>query len=345
MNKINVSIYGGTGFGAGELMRLFIQHPNINLNQVVSSSQAGKPVASVHTNLESVVKCSFVEELNLDKIATNETIFFALPHGVSGEIISKLRGEARLKNCNFIDLSGDFRFQSAKLHEKFYSEHVYPELRKTVAYGLPELNAEKIKQSNFIANPGCYPTASVLAIAPVKDLIEEDIIVDAKSGSSGAGRGLNDGLHHSVLNANSRAYKILEHRHEPEINTGLGDLEAEQFNINFVPHLLPISRGMLVTVYVKLKSEMSQKDLENLYQDFYAGQNFVRLRQQPSEIRNVAGSNFCDLYFKVRGKQLVITSAIDNLIKGMAGQAIQNFNLINDLPETSGLEFAGLGLS
>lgn len=347
MGKTGIIIFGGTGFGAGELLRLLVNHPNVDIVSVISESKAGKKVSEVHTFLDSVYNLKFSKTVNEQKLSNYNklVLFFALPHGVSAKKISELSRNPLYKKAIFIDLSGDFRLKESKIHQKFYPEtEVFSALRKKFVYGLSEINRAKIKKAQFIANPGCYVTAASLALYPLVKKISGKIIIDGKSGTSGAGRGLSDTLHHPLRNANLQAYKILDHRHEPEIYSALGDAKLKKLKINFVPHLMPVSRGMLVTCYLTLKETVSTEKLNNYYKSFYKNSLFIRVKDSPAEIRNVVGSNFCDLHITARGKDVVITSALDNLVKGMAGQAIQNMNLILGLKEDTGLANQALGL-
>ena len=345
--EIGIGIIGGTGFGAGELLKLLVGHPQAQVVSVVSSSSAGKEISSAHSNLQGFYNLKFESDLNTESFQpyTHKVIFLALPHGhavkKAKEIIERFGSSVRI-----IDLSGDLRLKNQAYHAKYYTEVDYAaELRKQFVYGLPELNKEAIRSARYISNPGCYATASILALAPIVNEIAGDIFIDGKSGTSGAGRSLSETFHHPYRHANAQAYKMLDHRHEPEIAEGLGDLEHTKLSLGFVPHLIPVSRGMLVSCFGRLKSEKTSAELNKIYQEFYKDSAFIRISSASSEIRNVVGSNFCDISVTARGKQFVAISAIDNLVKGMAGQAIQNMNLMLGIAENCGLNFPAVGLN
>lgn len=347
MKDIGIGILGGTGVGAGELLRLLANHPNAKVVSVVSRSQAKKNLSLSHSHLNGFYNLSFDSELNYEELKKydKKIIFCALPHGVSAEKIVEIESQ-NLDNLKIIDLSGDFRIKNEKIHREFYETSKYlPELRNQFVYGLSEKNKEDIINAKFIANPGCYATASILSVLPIINKeIEGEIIFDGKSGTSGGGRSLSEMFHHPYRNANMQAYKMLEHRHEPEIQEGLDDKDFSRLKLKFVPHLIPISRGMIVTSYLSLKEEISTDDLIEIYNNFYKDSCFVRISKNSPELRNVVGGNFCDISITGRKNQVVVVSCIDNLVKGMAGQAIQNMNLMSGLEETTGLNFAGLGL-
>ncbi len=339
---ISCSIVGGTGFGAGELLRLLSLHPKVKINQVISESMAGKSLRESHP--QSNLKIKFTKELNWQKINLdkNSIIFLALPHGVS---VSKAKEIKEKSNAKIIDLSGDLRIQDQQLHQKFYEDTEFaPTLRKEFVYGLTELNAKKIAKAKFIANPGCYATAAILGLAPIKNKdFVGSIAIDGKSGTSGGGRALGANFHHPTMNNNVMAYKILGHRHEAEIALGLHSTKR-LLPLQFVPHLLPISRGMMVSIYAQLKTSITEHEIQKIYQTFYKDSYFVRVQSQAVEIRNVVASNFADIFVTSRGNQIAISVVIDNLVKGMAGQAIQNMNLMFGLKSQIGLEEAGLGV-
>lgn len=345
---IGVCIVGGTGYGAGELLRLLVAHPHTRVCQVVSQSQAGQAVSSAHPQLTGVVELHFAAKLDiaiLDGFA-HRVVFAALPHGASGELISQLSSFVESGGV-VIDLSGDFRLRDEQTHQKHYAESAFlPELRNRAVYGLPEFFRQQICNATFVANPGCYATTCALAVAPLLQagLVVEHIAFDAKSGTSGAGRGIKELFHHPRRNASMTAYSVLNHRHEPEILQTLEVVSGVAPSISFVPHLLPISRGIFVTAHVILKQEVAAQEIHQLYQAAYEREAFVRLRTAMPEIADVVGSNFCDLGVSVRGRIVVVGAVLDNLVKGMAGQAIQNVNIISGLEETTGLLNPGLGL-
>ncbi len=342
---MDVSVIGATGYTGVELVRLLNQHNRINLNILTSNSFVGEKIADIYPNLKGEVK-HLCEELDIDKISqSSDIVFTALPHGVSMKYVPELLN----KGVKVIDLSGDYRYDDVDTYEKWYREHNSPELVDGSSYGLVELFRDDLKGANLIANPGCYPTVSLLSLAPVvkENLIKEDsIIIDAKSGATGAGRKLSLGTHFCEVNNNFKAYKVFNHRHQSEIAEKAGLLGDTKVDLTFTPHLLPVNRGILATIYVDLKQEISQAELKELYQKHYQDDRFVRILAGDNlpELKNVVGSNFCDIAVKVEGKRAIIVGVIDNLIKGSAGQAIQNMNLLAGFDETEGLTDVGLYL-
>ncbi|MCB0322349.1 MAG: N-acetyl-gamma-glutamyl-phosphate reductase [Bdellovibrionales bacterium] len=339
--SIGVAIVGGTGYGAGELLRLLTAHPSAEVASVVSSSLAGEEITQAHPHLEGFYGGTFGAEFNVDDLAgyRHRVAFLCLPHGASGEAVKALFPVARSANVKLIDLSGDLRLSDAEQRQRNYPEAgVDAELQAHFVYGLPELFRSQIARADAIANPGCYPTACSLAVAPLMDCeITGSIAFDAKSGSSGAGRNLQAGFHHPERHANVNAYKVLSHRHEAEIRQALGDPSGSVLATTFVPHVIPVSRGIYATVHLELEQEMTTNELLLRYQEFYRESPFVRVRTDGVALENVVGSNFCDVSVWARGRQVVACAALDNLVKGMAGQAIQNMNSICGLPETTGL--------
>jgi N-acetyl-gamma-glutamyl-phosphate reductase len=344
---MKVSIIGSTGYTGLELVRLLNKHPKVDLEILTSRSFTGEVISDIYPSLreEVDIKC---ENLDIDKLAENsEIVFTALPHGVSMEVVPQLL----TKGLKVIDLSGDYRYDNLETYESWYKTHNSPELFKDAAYGLPELNRVEIEGSSLVANPGCYPTASILALAPLVDkgLINLDnIIIDAKSGTSGAGRGASLGTHFCEVNNNFKAYKVANHRHTSEIEEKLGILAKKDISLSFTPHLLPINRGILATVYANLTEGIDTKSVLNLYNDYYKDEKFVRVMDEGKlpEIKHVAGSNYCDIGLTVdeRTKRLIVISTIDNLLKGAAGQAVQNLNILAGWDETLGLDNVGLYL-
>ncbi len=347
VSRIAVAILGGTGYGAGELLRLLTQHPDVDIVSVQSSSQSGNSVSSVHPNLHGILDARFEAEISFEKLRSYDQafVFSALPHGVSAEtlipLVEKLETEPHIK---LIDLSGEFRLQDENLRTEFYPTFKEKGLSfLKFVHGVSELFTGEIRSARLVANPGCFALTSILALAPFcKNSNAEHIAVDGKSGTSGAGRAPNSFFHHPEAHANTRAYKILEHRHEPEIRQALGSAPS----LSFVPHVIPASRGIFITAHVLLGEELAknldQQTLDAWYRNFYADAPFVRLREESPQIANVIGSNFCDIHVVLRGRVLVAVSASDNLIKGMAGTAIQNMNLMAGIDQTTGLLSPGL---
>lgn len=345
-NIISVGILGGTGYGAGELLRILSNHPNVEIVNVVSSSNAGEKISEFHKHLRGINDLYFDDKFKPESfISKNRVLFSCLPHGTTTDFYAKIKDQLDSHNISFIDLSGDFRLKVKTVHEKFYPEAISSEEdRSQFVYGLPELHREEIPSYRKIANPGCLSSSAILALAPLsKENFEGSIVIDAKTGTSGGGRGLNANFHHATRHASISAYKILEHRHEPEILQELGDPSGERIKTIFVPHLLPVSRGILVTAYCTVDKEVSTEDLQRRYQEFFKGSPFIRIIKDSPELYNVIGSNFVDIFVQSRGNQVVAIAALDNLVKGMAGTAIQNMNLIFGLNETTGLLYPSFG--
>ena len=349
--KVQVIIVGGTGYGAAELLRLLTGHEQTEVVSVISKSQAGIAIGDFHRNLKGFYNFAFAEaiDLNFFKAETPTVVFFALPHGVSAskiaELDAKLVEQKLTENTYIIDLSGDFRLEDLSLHELHYpNSKSTPALRGKFIYGMTDLLREEIKHEKYLANPGCYSTASILAAGPLLQYRPSTMVFDGKSGTSGGGRNPQAVFHHPERNSNLQAYKVMEHRHEAEIHSGLGDAKAENLTIQFVPHLIPMARGIQITLYTSLTAEVSEEELIKEYEEYYENSQFVRILSKPPEIRNVVGSNYCDIYIKTRGKQVVVISVIDNLIKGMAGQAIQNMNVMLGIAEDTGLKVPGIGI-
>lgn len=343
--KTKVGIVGATGYTGQELVRLLLQHPHVALHAATTQSYKGKKYTDVYPGFAKLTDIVCAEE-NIESLADQvDVMFLALPHGNAAEKISS----AILKKCVAIDLGGDFRLKSAAQYPTWYQfEHPQPELLADAVYGLPELNRDAIVGARLIANPGCYATCSILTMAPLVKygLVKPDsIIIDALSGVSGAGRSLAIGTHFNECNESVKAYKVASHRHTAEIEQALGNLNQSQFALSFTPHLVPMNRGILVTAYASLLSGVSQKDVYDAYTTVYGTEPFIRLCDSDSkefsvpETRWVKGSNFCDIgvTFDQRTNRIIAIGAIDNLVKGAAGQAIQNMNLVCGWEETTGL--------
>lgn len=347
---IHVGILGATGYGAGELLRLLTQHPLARVVTLVSSSAAGGAVADVHPHLRGFYDSGdfalrLTPEADLDALAAapRSVIFSALPHGESAEALVRLitRAEATgTQPPRGIDLSGDLRLRNLDAHRRFYPESPdLAERRGIFEYGLPELFRERIRAARCIANPGCLASAAILAGAPLlsEERFRGDVVVDAMTGSSGSGRTPRDTTHHPTRHSDFRAYKPLVHQHEGEILQAWGDPAGERIQLGFVAHSMAVSRGVFVTLHLSAPEPISASDLEARYRAFYAGSPFVRVVPGTPTLQDVVGSNFCDIAVTARGRQVVAMAALDNLVKGMAGAAIQNMNLMFGLPEQTGL--------
>ncbi len=343
-----VAVVGATGYTGQELIRLLLQHEKVDLHTAVSQSSGGKKLADVYPSLAKFTDLTLSAE-HVEDVADNvDLIFMALPHGIAAKTVTK----KVLDKCAVIDLGADFRLQSTKEYEQWYEyKHPSKSIVKEAVYGLPELNRARIKGARLIANPGCYATCSILALSPllkaqVIDL--ESIIVDGKSGVSGAGRSLALGSHFDECNESIKAYKVGCHRHTPEIEQELSLQAGEAVLISFTPHLVPMNRGILITGYSILNRDMTEDEVFEIYRSAYAKEPFIRLFDVPGdeyrfpETRWVKGSNFCDIGLTVdaRTDRVIVIGAIDNLIKGAAGQAIQNMNIMFGWDESAGLRQA-----
>jgi len=345
---INVGVVGATGYVGIEIVRLLQNHPGINISSLVSQSFVGQRISDVYPNLRNVfdMEC---ESLDVDKISESADIFItALPHGISKEVIPKLIEKGK----RVIDHSGDFRYKSYEVYEKWYGiKHEMPHLLDVSVYGLPELYRDKIKDARIVANPGCYPTCSLLGIAPLleNNLIEtKNIIIDAASGVTGAGRNTELPYQFCECTENFKAYKVSTHRHTSEIEQEISIMAKEDVIISFTPHLVPMKRGMLSTIYANLKTEKSTRELIKLYKEHYKDEYFVRILDEGKlpETKHVAGSNFIDIGLVVdkRLNRVIVLSCLDNLGKGSASQAVQDLNVMCGYPETTGLTSPGLYL-
>jgi N-acetyl-gamma-glutamyl-phosphate reductase len=330
---MKVGIINVTGYTGVELARLLYQHPKVELASVTGRSAAGKKLSDVFPHLADI---DLTIEAELGKV---ELAFSAMPHKDSAkEVIPLIK-----KGVKVVDISADFRLKDASLYQRWYGfSHPAPQLLAEAVYGLPELHRAEISSAKLIANPGCYPTSAILALAPAvkAKLIGADIIIDSKTGISGSGRSLNLDSHYAEANEDTSAYALEGHRHLPEIAQELTLVNPQSFSITFVPHLVPMTRGILSSCYAPLAKKMGEKELKKLYKDFYKDEPFVRVSDAPPHTKHTWGSNLCLVYPTIdpRANRLVVISVIDNLVKGAAGQAIQNMNIMLGLPETTGLE-------
>lgn len=337
---IKVGIVGATGYAGAELVRLLSYHPQAEIVAISSVSFEGKKISDVYPAYKFLqdATCETQEEV----VEKSEVVFAGLPHGLSQELAK----ECDEKDKIFIDLGADFRLEDEEDYKEWYGgTYIDDELHKKSVYALPELFRKNIVGKKVIANPGCYTTGVPLALAPAitNNLIElVGIIADCKSGATGAGRGLTQTTHFTDLNEGFSAYKVANHRHTPEIEQTLSHLAEQKVTITFVPHLLPVNRGILSTCYARLKDGVTYEQIRKSYEDFYKDEYFVRLLDdgQVANIKNIKQSNFCDvsIHFDKRTNTLVAISAIDNMVKGAGGQAIQNMNIVCGLDEKTGLE-------
>lgn len=337
---MRVGIVNVTGYAGVELARILARHPEVELVQVTGRSAAGQRLAQVFPHLVQIDM-----PITAELTESVDVAFLALPHVASAEAALPLLE----KGIKVIDISADFRLKDAAVYQEWYKhEHPSPHLLAEAVYGLPELHADEIRQAQLVGNPGCYPTSAILGVAPAMDLVMPDVIVDSKSGVSGAGRSLGLMYHFSETNENVQAYGLAGHRHMPEIRQEItvardrlvgGGEDLPPVQLTFVPHLIPMTRGILSTSYARLKKSVSQEELRERYREFYADAPFTVVVDAPPATKHTWGSNVCMVYPTVdaRTERLVVVSCIDNLVKGAAGQAVQNMNLMFGLPETAGL--------
>ena len=345
-SMIKAGIIGATGYAGAELVRLLLGHKEVEIKWYGSRSYVDQAYASVYQNMFQLVDEKCLDD-NMEAMADQvDVIFTATPQGLCASLVN----ENILNKVKIIDLSADFRIKDVNVYEKWYGiEHKAPQYIEEAVYGLCEVNREKIKQARIIANPGCYPTCSFLSIYPcVKEgLIDPNtIIIDAKSGTSGAGRGAKVDNLFCEVNENIKAYGVAGHRHTPEIEEQLSYAAGEPVLINFTPHLVPMQRGILVTAYASLKKDVTYEEVKAVYDKYYDKEYFVRVLNKDvcPQTRWVEGSNFVDVNFKIdpRTKRIIMMGAMDNLVKGAAGQAVQNMNLLFGLDEKTGLQMAPL---
>ncbi len=331
-----VGIIGGTGYTGGELARILCTHPGVELVSMTSRQSAGSKVSDLHPSLKGYVDIEFTEAVSDDV----DLVFVATPHGASMKIVPELmNGGVRT-----VDLSGDYRFKNVPAYEKWYGfEHTDKGNISRAVYGLPEFYREKIKKADLVANPGCYATSAIIAIAPIIGLTDGNVFVDGKSGTSGAGMNPSQRLHHPTCGESVIPYSVGTHRHSPEIQEVVNDVSGKNPEVMFVPHLIPIVRGIFSSCYFRLKDGVTQEDADKAYRKAYGNEFFVRYVKEPS-IRAVVGSNHAHVSCVCRNGTAVSFGVIDNLMKGASGQAVQCMNLMLGFKETDGLKSPGLGV-
>lgn len=337
---IRAAVIGATGYTGAELVRILHAHPEVELTVLTSRQYAGKRFSDAFPAFYGSVDLP-VEAYDAQRVGKNaDVVFMGLPHKLPMGLVPELLD----MGCKVVDLSADFRFMDVKAYERAYEPHLAPKLLEEAVYGLCEIFKGDIAKARLIGNPGCYPTCTLLPLAPLvkEGLIGANLVVDAKSGISGAGRGLSPGNMYCEVAQGFKAYKVGEHRHRPEIVEVLSRMGLEKPAVTFVPHLLPTIRGMLATTYVQLKRNLSEEEIRELLIDFYADSPFVRVlpKGQFPDISFVRGTNLCDIGVKIdpETETLVLVSVIDNLVKGASGQAVQNMNIMFGLDETQGLQ-------
>jgi N-acetyl-gamma-glutamyl-phosphate reductase len=338
--KLRVAIFGGSGYGGSELLRILLFHPNVELVFVTANEHAGKPIGEVHPNLNGLIDMKFsTAPQDPAVLADLDCVFLALPHGQAMDVVPTLP-----ENVKAIDLSGDFRLRNQKVFEEHYGRtHTAMSSQSEFVYGLTEINREAIRGARFIANPGCFATATLLGLTPLvaADAVEGRVVVDAKTGSSGSGAKAAANTHHPQRMNSFYAYKPFTHQHVPEIEQELANVGDWTNDLVFMTHSLPVARGIFASIYLETKRETTAADLCATFSDFYRDSFFVRVVKGSPDINWVKTTNFCDLGFATRGKNVVVFSAIDNLVKGAAGQAVQNMNLMFGLCEKTGLMLVG----
>ncbi|OGP90628.1 MAG: N-acetyl-gamma-glutamyl-phosphate reductase [Deltaproteobacteria bacterium RBG_19FT_COMBO_43_11] len=338
---VNVSIFGASGYTGQELTRILLGHPEVQLAAVTSRRFAGMAVGEVVPSLYGLTSLKYQNATPQEIAVISDIVFLALPHGISMDIAPVFIQAGK----KVIDLSADYRLRDVKIYEAWYGKHNSEKILKNAVYGIPELYRQEIKKTSLIANPGCYPTSVILGLAPAlknKLLDISTVIANSASGVSGAGREPQIGSLFCEVDGGFKAYKVGKHRHTPEIEQELSALAGEKFKISFVPHVLPVKRGILSTIYATLKKDITLKQLHEVYSSFYAGEKFIRICPAGSypNISSVCGSNYCDIGVGIdaRTKRAIIITAIDNLIKGAAGQAVQNMNIIFGFSQDTGLQ-------
>jgi N-acetyl-gamma-glutamyl-phosphate reductase len=335
---ITTAIIGASGYSGAELIRLLSGRDDVHVEKVIAHSSAGKPVSELYPAFNGRVKLAF--ELFDPVIGQQvDVAFVALPSGEAMKVVSQLHGtQARI-----IDLSGDFRLPSITKYEQYYKHtHSAPELLNDAVYGLPELNEGLISIAKLVANPGCYPTGAILPLIPAlknRLVFPDRLIINSLSGISGAGRSSSVEMSFSELNENVRAYKIGVHQHIPEIENVLSGVAEDEVRVSFIPHLVPLTRGIYTTIHAELTERVTKETVIESYVEFYKNSHFVRIRKEIPQIKDVLYTNYCDIFVAVeeRTNQLVLISVIDNLVKGAAGQAIQNMNIMYGFPQSKGL--------
>lgn len=339
---IKAGIIGSTGYAGGELVRILTAHKEVEIVWYGSRSYIDKKYAQMYQNMFQIVDAVCMDD-NMEELAGQvDVIFTATPQGLCASLVN----EEILSKVKIIDLSADFRIKDVSVYEKWYGiEHKSPEFIEEAVYGLCEINREDVKKARLVANPGCYTTCSILTAYPLakEGLIDmSTLIIDAKSGTSGAGRGAKLPNLYCEVNENIKAYGVATHRHTPEIEEQLGYAAGEKILVNFTPHLVPMNRGILATEYAKLKKEVTYEEVKAIYDKYYADEKFIRVLDKDicPETKWVEGSNYVDISFKIdeRTGRIIMMGAIDNLVKGAAGQAVQNMNLMFGFKETEGLE-------
>ncbi|MCZ6872233.1 MAG: N-acetyl-gamma-glutamyl-phosphate reductase [bacterium] len=342
---IKASIIGASGYGGAEAVRLLMSHPQVEIVHLTAETQQGQAMSNLYPNLRQFIDQTMIGA-DAERIARDsDVVFVSLPSGKAMHLVPTMLEQ----DCKVVDIAADFRLHDASLYPTWYKfDHIAPGYLGEAVYGLPELHREAISKTRLLANPGCYPAASLLALIPLLQtgkVKTTGIIIDAKSGVSGAGRGGGGGLRYAEVNENLSAYSVVGHNHTAEIEQELSAIAGHTVRVVFTPHLVPMTRGILATVYAPLNGDLTEQEALNLYAETYSKAPFVRVLDDTlPQTKATLGSNYCDVTVKIdaRTDTVIAIAAIDNLGRGAAGQAIQNMNLMFDLPETTGLQFPGI---
>ena len=321
MKAVKVAIVGATGYTGVELIKILLNHPHFEITTLFSSN-GGERIEELYPAFRGVFEKE-IKKAEISEIAKHDLVFLAVPHKTAMDFVIELMNE----DIKIVDFSADYRLLQ-KNYEEYYTKHIDSKNLSNAVYGLPEYYREKIKNTRLVANPGCYPTATLLGLLPFVDYIEDNVFVDAKSGVSGAGKKLSETTHFVTINENSFAYNPLKHRHSIEIK------EKSGLNVSFVPHLLPVTRGMLISIYATLKKDIDAKEiLENRYKN----EKFIRIQDKPVDIKSTAGTNYCDIFVAQEENRLFINTSIDNLLRGASTQAVVNANIMMGYDEDTGI--------
>lgn len=338
---IKLGIIGASGYTGGELLRILAHHSQVEVTAITSRTHSGKKLEEVFPSFLGWNGPIFSGSDSAEAVAGCDLTFLAVPHGVAMELTPALLAAGQ----KVIDLGADFRFRDPQVYQSWYKhEHCQPELTRLAAYGLPELYRKEIREARVVGNPGCYPTSVILPLCPLlkAGVVDPDrIIIDSKSGVSGAGRKAEIPYHFPELFGNFKAYGLVNHRHTPEIEQELSRIVGREVAVSFSPHLLPVARGILSTIHLSLTRELTTAEAEAILTEAYQGESFIRVVREPGlpELKGVVGTNCCHIGVRVdpRTRQMIVVSVIDNMVKGASGQAVQNMNIMCDLPETMGL--------
>ena len=342
---IKVGIVGATGYAGQQLLWILRQHKEVEVEFISSNSYGDEDISNIYTNYKKYYSKKLIAMENVESQITKiDVLFLALPHGMSEKLAKKALGN----NVKVVDLGADFRLDDSDNYEKWYKvKHEFPEINAEAVYGLPELYKDEIAKARIVASPGCYPTSAILGVAPLlkNNIVDtRKIIVDSKSGVSGAGRSANIATLFTEVNESFKAYNILKHRHTPEIKQEIDKLSNSNINLVFTPHLLPINRGILSTIYLAAKIKTTEKEIIEMYKEFYKDSPFVRVIEELPEIKNIKNTNICEISIRYdeENGNIVVISAIDNLIKGAGGQGVQSMNIMFGFDEMEGLEFLSM---